>query len=363
MTRRTAGIVFAAVLLCYLPHVLWATWVYEDVAVLSTTAADVPYLSQRGLLAAFWQVQWALVPTPRIFHAVSFGLHLLVAGMTAVFVRRLGVSARGALCAAVAVSIPALSVEAVAYAAQQGELLATVAVLGACILAAGQWWSAPAWVGMLTLIALGMWAQESTIAALWLVPLVIWASPFRTWRARPLWAVTWFPAVIAAELAYGGVLFYGGLGTLANLGEIPGATVSAGDWFLLQSTALARSIGLLILPIGSFTVDYDYDAVSQAVRWMSVIGLASIAVLAWRLRQRWPLMTLGLTWLLVAVLPRLVVQTPRSYLNEGQAYLLLPGLGIVAAALYDKVYARQSDGIRWTVAASDIESFRWQQQP
>ena len=48
-------------------------------------------------------------------------------------------------------------------------------------------------------------------------------------------------------------------------------------------------------------------------------------------RRRWPLLTLGLAWMLVALLPRFVIRIP-EYLREAQIGTPFLGLWITIAA-------------------------------
>lgn len=337
MTRWGVSLVIA-VGICYLPHVLFASWVYEDAAWMQGLVSTTPTWQRgRGGFWTFLWLQWQVAPDPRFFHAVSVALHFTVAVLTGAWVRRLGLSAAAGSIAVVVVLLPALGVEAVAYAAQQGELLAAVAVLGTCIFAAGQWWRPAPCLGIVACLWLGFWMKETAIVALGMVPLVI-ASRARWYRwERPVWASPWLPAVLAGGVLIAGIVAYGGPLAIVNIGDPGEARVSGLDWLLVQSAAAMRTLGLLIVPYG-LTVDYDYDRVPMVLRWLAVAGLAGLAVWAWMLRRSW--IGLGLACMLVIIAPRLLIQTPRSHFNLHQAYLLLPGFALIVAAVYDKVRAR-----------------------
>ena len=330
------------VIVLYLPHVLGGGWVYEDAALLQGVAAPTSLWRPRALSQSLWWLQWQASPDPRLFHAVSVGLHLIVVGLTAVLVRRLGVSAAGATLAVIVIALHPLTVETVAYAAQQGELLAAIGVLTACILATGRWWRAPVWGGILVAVAFGMLGKESAVVALALVPLLIGA------RAAQAWA-SWLPALLVAVGVGGGlVAWYGGWQSVANLGEAPGVHVDALDWLLVQSAAAMRMLGLLVVPIGPFTVDYDYDAVHVAVRGVALFSVVGLCVAAMAIWNRWRLGVLGLAWMLIVIAPRLFIQTPRSIFNEHQAYLMVPGFALLVGAAWD----------RWADKAGHVLSHR-----
>lgn len=334
----SSGFIVAAL---YLPHVLWGEWVYEDVAWLQGIQL-VPagwWMQPRGLFRALWVAEWQVSPTPQLFHAVSVGLHVAMAALTGIFVKRMGVSDAGALLAVMVVLSAAVGVEAVAYAAQQNELLAAVAVLVACIVAAGRWWRAPAWISIGLSLWIGILGKEAAVVGLLLVPLVIAAQARRYRDVRPRWAVAWMPAGVAAAAGFAGVLWLGGVRAVVNIGESLDARVTALDWLLVQSAAAVRTLGQLIIPLG-LTVDYDYDRVPQILRWLSVGALVWIGWRAWLVHRTWPPVSLGLAMLLAVILPRLIIQTPRSYFNLHQAYLFLPCWGLIAGAVYDHWRAR-----------------------
>ena len=319
----------------YGPHVWWAEWVYEDLAWIQAASTEVPdwWSTRRGLTRLAWWTQWHLSPTPVLFHAVSVGVHVVASMLVWQLARRVGVERGAASVALVVMALHPMTRETVAYAAQQGELVAAIGVLGACLLAAGRWWRPHVWMGIAGCIALGLAGKETAIVALALVPLIIWV---RQVEGRPLWAARWLPAVLAAEVLVGGIRLVGGWVTVVNAGEAGGVRVGALEWLLVQSAAVVRSLWLLVVPIGPFTVDYDYDAVGRAWQWASLATLIGLAGGAWALRHRWPFEMACLVAMLIVIVPRLIVQTPRSYFNDHQAYLLVPSVALIAAGVYDR---------------------------
>ena len=194
----------------------------------------------------------------------------------------------------------------------------------ACLCATGPWWG---WIGILPALGLGILGKESAIVGFGLVPLV-WAYQHLTWWTRTLTAL--------GSLAFVplGAWKYGGLPRMVNLFEGPGMTVTWWDWLQIQATAVLRLFTLTILPLGQ-TVDYDYDRIPKMWQLAALASLIALSVLLWKLTQAQPIIAFGLAWALIAILPRFVIQTPRSYLNEHQAYLSLIGLAIAGAACWD----------------------------
>lgn len=338
----------------YAPHIWRATLVYEDAALLYSLTQAIP-VGPRVLTRWLWRLHGG---DPVLAHAASLALHLIVASLTGWLVSRMGYRSSAAVVAVAVVALHPLAVETVAYAAQQGELIAAIGVLGACVLAAGDWWRPRALLGIVAALGVGIAGKETAVVGLGLVPLVIAAtdaartdalarangSDLRAWTApaRPSWARPLVPTLVAIGIALISIVALGGIRAIANTGESPGVNAHVGSWVLLQGAAAARTLALLVVPLGPWTVDYDYDAVPVAARGVFTGTLVLITTLVcwWRHRQAIPAsLFIGWVWCLIVLAPRFLVQTPRSYLNDHQAYLLLPALGLVVAALW----ARQGE--------------------
>lgn len=160
-------------------------------------------------------------------------------------------------------------------------------------------------------------------------------QPKVRWNKHPVWPTTERSiagltlATLAVVLVLVGIGRYGSVRGLVNIGEAPGVATDATSWLLLQASAAHRLLGMLIIPVGQ-TIDADYDVLPQPVS--GIIGLVTLTVIgvtAWRVRRRYPLASYGLAWVLGVILPRLVVQTPRSYLAEHHMYLAIPGAMLV----------------------------------
>ena len=328
-----------ALAVSYLPHILWGEFLYEDLAwIVNTEQGQLhPGWHPRGFSEAVWLWQWQLSRTPMLFHAVSVALHVVVAVLAGVFARRLGLSAAGAWIVVTIVLLHRLGTETVSYVAQQGELLAAIGVIGACVLATCRWWTLRIATGIIACVAFGILAKDSAVVVLVLVPAVIaYTTP----------ALAVLPAAVSALLLMFGVNQFGGLSALVNLGEDGIATVSAVDWLAIQSAAVVRTFGLLVIPYG-LTVDYDYDILPMALRWCAVSALAGLAVVTWLIRRRCRLEAFSVFCLLVIAAPRLIVQTPRSNFNDHQAYLFLPFFGMLVASVWERVcVGRGAEAVR-----------------
>ena len=291
----------------YAAHVQTAGHVYEDRTWL---ARDVS--TSRPLTAWSWQH----VNSPQASHALNVGLHLWVCVLAGLLAWQLGLSALAGAAVGSLLAVHPVTVEAVAYAASRAELFAALSVLGACLLAIrGSWWL------VVPVVLLGLASKETAAVALLLIPLARWATR-QTWKMPALTCACALAALISVT---------GGWLRLVNLGEAAGMQETWLPWLLVQSTAAVRLMGLTLWPFfGGFTVDYDYDAIGHMWRYGALLTLIGVAGLAWTLRRQ-RLVAFGLAWMLLAVLPRLLVQTPRSYLNEHQ--WLLAGIGLLIAVM------------------------------
>lgn len=316
-----------ALIVCYLPHILWAEWVYEDLAWVIAAEQDVihPRWTSRGLTRWAFVQEWRVSRSPPLFHAIGVVLHAVVAALAGILGARLGLSRMSVWLVVMIMLLHPLTSEAVAYAAQQGELIAAIGVLGSITIAAGPWraWTA---LALLTSVLIGLGAKESAVVVVLLVPLTWWATK------KSLWELGFWCGLTTLVI---GVIITGGLRMVVNAGESPGATVAARVWLLAQSAAIVRTLGLLIVPLG-LTVDYDYDIVPLAWRWLSVLVLMAVVGTAWRIRTRWRLEAFCVWSILLVIAPRLIIQTPRSYVNDHQAYLMVPFFAILVASLWER---------------------------
>ena len=308
--------------------VLWAYqsvwiagWVHEDTpTVASSLAPDSGLYRQRPLTA----LTWVWTQTPRTAHAVNLGLHLVIGALVGVTAWRLGLAVPGAWCAALIWLLHPMAVETAAYAAGRAEQIVVLGVLIALCGAAGAWWRGWACAAVVggSLVALG--GKEAGVVVLLLVPLVAWAR-----RRDSAW---WRPAVVSGAVIAAGVWWHGGLRAVVNADTVEGlaevTAVTWGPWLLAQSGAAGYWLLASVWP-DLLTPDLDVDRLSQGAR---VAGLAAILALGGvgvALRVRAPVVTLALGIVVLAVIPRLVIQTPRSYLNAHQFAVPFLGLALL----------------------------------
>lgn len=311
MTRLLIGLGLVA--LCawmYWPH-RTADFVYQDwtqVESLGPGRPHPPLTWVRGAFRWSWWAQAQIAPRPLGFHLVNFGLHLLVGLLIAVLLSELGVSTGAVVFGTAAFLLHATAIETVAYAVERSELLAAIGVLTAGVLLAGEM---SAWrvLGALAALAFGMAGKESAVIGVALVPLV---AGFRN------------AALLVATAVSAGVAW-----TATARGS--GTSV---DWALTQLTAAWRLALLSVFPMGH-TVDFDYERFTLVAQLVAVACLALAVGLAWRRSEQWGLVSLGVLWMALAVLPRLFFRTEGSPLNEHQFYLPLAGVAMIAAGAWE----------------------------
>lgn len=307
-----------------------AGWVYEDGAVRTwATQSGGSWFSQRSLSA--WT--WRLTSTPTAAHALSLALHLLLGALVGVLAWQLGVPPLGAWTAMTIWLLHPMTVELAAYAKARADAIALVGILLAVIASSGRWWRGWGLTGIVvgTLIAIG--GKQAGVVVFLLVPLTIWACRARHASRAPLWAPWWLPALVAAALIVGGVQWYGGLRTLVNADGEAGVALATDalwwQWLLAQSGAVWYWLVATVWPAW-LTPDADIDALGSLARGAGLSALLAGGGAAWHFRTRAPLVSLGCAWVVCGVLPRLLIQTPRSYLSAAQFAVAFVGVVLLA---------------------------------
>lgn len=289
---------------------------YEDHRMVSQLQGPRPPLWRpRGLSMTTLWLQVRRLPGPVAHRLVQLSLAALVSLAVGVLAWRLDVTP---WLAGAVMALHPLTVETIATMAGRAELIAALGIVVACV---GVTLSPMA---ALILVPggflLGLLGKESAIVGLVLVPCVGLASrrrPRALWRGALCLGLC---VVLSASWAYRHI---GDTSLIADL--------SAWDWLRLQAGAAFRLLTLTILPVGQ-TVDYDHDALSPVYGWVSALSLAGLAGVAWT--QRRTVAGVGLLWMLIVILPRLLVQTPKSYFNDHQFFMALVGWALIVASVH-----------------------------
>lgn len=311
------GICWAAVSAA---HLQTTQGTYEDhvqMAGFDSVIAPAPtILRPRGLTRWTLWAQGRSGTSPAGMRLSNLVLMTLVAGMTGVVAFQLGWTpwvATGALL------LHPLATETMATLSGRAELLAALGVVLACSVVLWR-----PWLGTLVAclaLGLGVLGKETAALGLVLVPWTVWA--FRPRRGARL------ACLVGATVVALGVVLYQHIGSTSLI------HVSAWEWLRLQAGASFRVLTIAVLPLGQ-TVDADVDG----FLWIYTVGaLLTLGSLVWLIgplwqTHRWIAWMVG--WVLLTILPRLVLQTPKSYFNEHQFTLALVGLALGLSAVVSR---------------------------
>lgn len=294
-----------------------------------------------GSFAAEW---WLSGGRPLLFHAVNVAAH---AGVCVVLLMLLTsfVPVTAGLVGTLLFAVHPVHVEAVANVVGLAEIYAAGAVLLAChlYLRGVDWtglWRGARLAGISVLYLLGLGSKEIAVTLPTLLVLLELARESPQPRSKRIRAGLPVYLSLAAVLGAYLVLRIAVLGTMT--GEVPAAALRGltdGERVLTALTVWPQYLRLLFFP-ASLAADYG-PAVIETVTGVDLAVLAGALVLfgllaiAWGLRRSAPLVSLGIAWFCVSVLPVSNLVIPAGViLAERTLYLPSVGLAIgVAGAL------------------------------
>jgi hypothetical protein len=297
----------------------------------------------RPVTLASYALEWKLWDgRPVGFHAANVITHAAVSGL--VFLLILGMSSvLPALVGGMLFAVHPVHSEAVANVVGRAELYAALFVVGACLAFRWRGMSPGArgvrllLVGALYSLGLGSKEMAATLPAL-LVLLVIVRDDDsgrrgRLWSDMPIFVLT--GTVLVAFLA-------ARLWTLGSVaGDVPASylmDVSAGERILTALSVWPHYFRLLVFPM-DLVADYAPAVLFPALTWGPdvILGLAMILVgiaVAVRLRSTLPLVSTGIVWFMISILPVTNFLFPTGVmLAERTLYLPSVGLAFVAAGV------------------------------
>lgn len=316
------GALIVLTLLAYTP-VRQATFAYEDETYLRPATAPLTasaVLRPRGLTAVTFRANALMGGAPRATHMTNVAIHLLV-GLSVFVLALRWLPAPSAVFVSAIVWLHPLQSEAVAYVAGRAELIAalgTVWVVWA--LTASPVTLSHAGMALMGLVV-AMGGKDLGVMALPLAGLAWgWSRPLRwSWRlvagvlaGLVAFLVISWPVLVSRVFgnAYLGMAERGGWGYLC-----------------LQSYALWHYLALVVWPVG-LTIDHDFDVATKAPAIGAFVAGAGAVGLILLCRRRLPTVTLGLAWVIVALLPRFFVRQPELLTEH---HMATPMIGIALA--------------------------------
>lgn len=354
---RTAVWLFAAMcaatLLAYAPA-LGGPYLFDDIDLPPFLESPPPLavLVQRGArlltnLSLLAEARLAGID-PRVFHFTNVFVHLLngllVWKILEQMLARLGTPGPGDRMAALAGAglylLHPLQTEAVAYISSRSEVLcALFAYLAFLVFLRTRQEEPIGWgraLAAVTLIGLSALSKEPGVAMagvfvfydLLTAPKLSFRPIVARWRL--------YVPLLAGAMAVGLKLYL----TLSREGTA-GVTGKHRpiDYLLTQFEVIWRYFRLILLPLGQ-NLDHGY-AVTRLPgtlwTWLGFAALAALALLAWRMRARYPLAVFGLAFLLILLAPTSSLVPIDDTMAERRLYLGFPGIAMIAADLLRRI--------------------------
>lgn len=306
----------------FLPTEAWRGWSHEWATIT---------FSPRSLSTLAFRLQAS--QSPKAYHAVNVGLHLVCGTLVYALVLPYGPVA--ATVTTALWLIHTLGSEAVLYVSQRTDLIASACLL-LMLLATrlrGPWNA----MGAVGCGLLALWAKESAVVLVFLLPLWLWYEQ----RWSRLWTVA--VAIGACAVGLAAIPLLRSSGSVGDgvhqwnmLAQYTAPAAHGPFWFAsVQCAAVWRLLALIVWPSG-FTVDHDWDLVSPALALTALAASLLMLVLAYRGSARHRTFAFCVFWIVFSLAPRFVVPLP-DYVNEHQFYLSRFGpfllLGVMVQAV------------------------------
>ncbi len=312
--------------------------VYEDAMWLERAAEpwswDLLWRPSRFLTMGSYSLQLALGHSLGAIHLTNVALH----GLNTVLIWRLALALGWPypIMVAAIFALHPMQVETVAYITSRGDALAVTGILLAVWLTVvTRVWTVWRIAMVVGVGALTLLAKESAVALMAVLPLATWCGVIpkrRGWYLPTLGLIVLVLAAGAIQLAY------------TVHASADGNVV---QWMALQSVMVFQLTGLAVLHLAlaplaligmaptGLTVDFDPEGTRQLVQLAALVGIQYWVFSAARLRHRSPMGAFALLWIVLAVWPRLVIQTPQSTLNQHQFHAAMIGVSFAVAWGWD----------------------------
>ncbi len=300
---------------------------------------------KRPVVNLSYAIDWALSGArPTAYHVSNLLIHLINALLLYFFVRAaLGDrrrraelpddgagDERGALLAAALFAAHPMMTEAVGYTSGRSGMLATTFVLAAMLLLRrGVMARRPLVIaGGLVLWLCGLLSKETAAA----LPLALWAydeliMPGTSDERRRRRLRLYLPLVGLLVLTAGARL------VLHLHAEQSGVRPLAAHVFT-QLVVFWRYVLLFAVPYPQSIAHSVRTIVSpfDPLLALAVAGLIALAVIAWRVRRRWPEVTWAIVWFVLFLAPSSAVPLAEQ-MSEHRTYEASPGLFLIAGAM------------------------------
>jgi tetratricopeptide (TPR) repeat protein len=323
-----------AAALLYLPALQYG-WVWEDVGLVTSHGSKTATPGFHPAMTALFRAEWMIsVGSPVFFHFTSILLHGVATWLFFRLIRSVGAKPWLAFAATLLFAAHPIHVETVAYVTGRPDLLATVCVLAALLIARSTPVCAPGgcrnwrvWIAYALLAVAVLVDEVALVAPLLLLGLDRWGSPRIEARGRaPLY---WGFAAIAIA------------GLLARIGahalHVPSRheliAKDAGVW--AAPIAAYEFLRTLIAPhaLNAMRSLTSAEGASWALRISALIALAALAALIWA-RRHDALARTGALLFALPLIPALPI-TPfeGAYVEERAAYFASVGFCFLLASL------------------------------
>ena len=315
----------------------------------------------RPLTTATYVVNWELAgPVAWSYHAVNVVLHAAVTLALLALLLQLGAPLRAALVGAAVFAVHPVHVEAVANVVGRAELLAALFYLLACSAYLRRDWRPAVRLPLVTFAYfLSMGAKEMgvTLPVVLLLLEALAAADFRDFTRRVRRELPAFVAISAAAAAF---LLLRSAAMDATLGDLAAPELQNLSPFGRIATAIRvwpEYLRLLVFP-ARLVADYapgvirpvgGFDAMLLAGL---LLGLAA-AVVAARAWRPAPLLSLGVLWFAITILPVSNLLIPIGVvLAERTLYLPSVGLALALAGLVPLLVRRATPHARSALVAA-----------
>lgn len=309
-------------------------YVYEDVETIDASMARGQELSQHPSSAlqlgldtgrvSIWATAQAFGNTPLQHHRMNLALHLVNGLLLAALLMALGVSTWGWVLGATLFLTHSIQTEAVALVASRSELLSSLFMLAALLVAVVKPLNLWRSVVVLGLGCLAMMSKQDAVLLWIFLPLLAMQS-----RKRYIYSIVATWALCAGAGAW----------WMATRGEAMALPYYGLTYAAYQSTALWNLFTMVVWPFGRLNIDHDIGVTPTLLVYLSLVLSAAVVMIGTKLRQERSLFGVALLWPFIVLLPRVVIRVP-EFFNEHQFYFAFVGVSLLVALAFTPMQQR-----------------------